>query len=87
MTLKVDASQLADIAIEAKIKGAGEAIERIAMAMDELAELVARHYQIHSYPAQHMSVEFGGLLIGFGPSLDSQECPRPIREADPDGDW
>jgi hypothetical protein len=87
MTLKVDVSQLADIAIAAEIYGASEAIERIALAMDELAEMVARHYQINSRPAQHMSVEFGGLLVEFGPSSDGQECPSPIREADPGGDW
>jgi hypothetical protein len=87
MTLKIDVSQLADIATAANINGAGEVIERIAVAMDELAEMVARHYQVQSYPAEHMGVEFGGLLVAFGPSLEGQECPSPIREADPDGDW
>jgi hypothetical protein len=87
MTLKVDVSQLADIALAANIDGADEAIECIAMATDKLARMVADHYKIRSYPAEHMSVEFGGLLVAFGPTSDEQESPVLIRAADPDGDW
>lgn len=87
MTLKVDVSQLADIALATDIKGADRAIEQIEKAVDLLAKMVADHYQIQALPAEHMSVEFGGLLVAFGPGEQEQKCPDAIREADPEGDW
>lgn len=87
MTLKVDVSQLADIALAADIKGADRAIVRIEKAVNLLSKMVADHYQIKALPAEHMSVEFGGLLVAFGPGEQGQRCPDAIKAADPEGDW
>jgi len=87
MTLKVDVSQMADIAIQNKIAGAGEAIKAIEDAADALAERIAMHFDIQSMGSEHQPVEFGGLLASFGPKNPGQACPTPIGEADPDGDW
>lgn len=87
MTLKVDISQLADIANQNNVAGADEAIEALEKVADELAQKVAHHFRIISLGSDHQPVEFGGLLVSFGPGHVHQQCPKAIHEADPDGDW
>lgn len=87
MTLKIDVSQLADIAKQNDVAGAEDSIEAIEKAVDTLASKVAEHFKIQSFSSEHQPVEFGGLLVAFGPAFEGQNCPDPISEADPSGDW
>jgi hypothetical protein len=87
MTLKVDVSQMADIAKKNKISGTSEYIKKIEQAAGALAERIAMHFDIQSTGAEHQPVEFSGLLASFGPKHPRQTCPAPISEADPSGDW
>lgn len=87
MSLKLDISQLAEIAIENDVKGADELVQGVIQQVDLLADKVAEHFKVTTSGASYESTALGGILAAFSPSSPDDSCPDPIKNADPDGDW
>lgn len=83
MTKILSLDEMLECANLAKMPGAAEAIRTAELLATDLAERLARHFDITCGAASFQGVDLGGTAAPFMPKESGQACPAFLADYDP----